>query len=164
MAIERIALPGIGICHTTTTAASHRLGVICRLDGRRDIVLYDPEDSERVAHTVPLERDEARQVADLLNTTVTIDHIADLERRITGITAARIPLPHGSRYGGRPLRDTRARTRTAASIVAVVRGQQITAAPDPGFVLQPGDTIVAIGHPQGIAALTDILTEDAATG
>jgi TrkA domain protein len=160
MNIERTALPGVGVCHTATTARRQRLGVISHLTGRRDLVLYDPEDPQRVACAIVLDPGEARQIADLLDATVTIDHVTDLEQAITGVTAARIRIPVGSPYAGRPLRDTHARTRTGASIVAVIRDQQVTAAPDPDFVFHHGDTIVAVGDHDGIAALTNILTNN----
>jgi TrkA domain protein len=156
MNIERTALPGIGICHTATTARQQRIGVVCHLSGRRDLVLYEPDDPQRAAHAVVLAPDEAHHVADLLDATITIDHLTDLEQQITGLTAARIRVPVGSPYDGRLLRDTRA--RTGARTGAVIRDQQVTAAPDPDFVVHHGDTIVAVGAHDGITALTDLLT------
>lgn len=160
MNIERTPLPGIGVCHTATTTGRQRLGVICHLTGRRDLVLYDPDDPQRVACAIILDVGEAHQVADLLNDTITIDHVTDLEQPVPGLTAARIRLPIGSPYHDRPLRDTRARTRTGASIVAIVRDRHVIAAPDPDFVLRHGDTVVAVGDHHGITALAEILADD----
>jgi TrkA domain protein len=72
------------------------------------------------------------------------------------VTAARIRVPVGSPYDGRPLSEVRA--RTATPIVAVVRGRDVTAAPDPGFVLRSDDTVVAVSDRHGVAALSDVLT------
>jgi TrkA domain protein len=77
--------------------------------------------------TLALDPDEAHLVADLLNATVTVDDLTDFERQVTGVTAARILLPAGSPYDGRPLAATR--TPAGAFIVAVIRDQQVTAAP-----------------------------------
>jgi TrkA domain protein len=66
MTIERSSLPGIGIVHAVTTAARQRLGVISYVGGRRDLVVYDPEDPDQAAVTVVLEDDEARLLAYLL--------------------------------------------------------------------------------------------------
>ncbi|MFJ8579648.1 cation:proton antiporter regulatory subunit [Micromonospora sp. NPDC093277] len=158
MKIERTALPGVGVNHVTTTADGQRLGVICHLTGRRDLVFYDPEDPQAVAATVVLQPDEAHRIADLLDATVTIDHLTHLEQQITGITAARIRIPAGSTYAGRPIRDTRA--QTGASIVAVIHDQRITTAPDSDLVLHHGDTVVAVGDQDAITALADLLTAD----
>ena len=156
MMIERTALPGVGIQHATGTAAGQRFGVVAHLNGRRDLVVYDPDDHDRAACTLQLEPAEAHCVADLLDAVVTIDHVRDLERRLDGVTAARIRVPGGSPYDGRPLSEVRA--RTATPIVAVVRGRDVTAAPDPGFVLRNDDTVVAVSDRHGVAALSDMLT------
>ncbi|GAA0954746.1 potassium transporter TrkA [Virgisporangium aurantiacum] len=66
MIIERVALPGVGVCHTATTTRRQRVGVVCHHSGRRDLVFYDTDDPERAAHAVVLDAIEADQVADLL--------------------------------------------------------------------------------------------------
>jgi TrkA domain protein len=159
MTLERTALPRVGVGHAGTTRGGQRLGVISHLDGRREIVLYDADDPDRAAFTVALEPSEARHLADLLNATITIDHITDLERRVDGLTAARIRLPLRSAFGGRPLQDTRAGTGTgAAAIVAVIRDEHVLAAPGPDFVLRHDDVVVTVGDAHGVTVLTDLLT------
>lgn len=157
MEIERTALPGIGIFHTVTTGRQQRMGVVSHLDGSRDVVLYDPDDPQSADRTVTLDPNEAHQVADLLDATITVDHVTDLEQEISGVTVARLRLPAGSAYDARPLGDTRARTRTGASIVAVARDGKVLAAPGPDFVLHAGDKVIAVGDHDGITALTEIL-------
>ncbi|MGH7363878.1 MAG: TrkA C-terminal domain-containing protein, partial [Candidatus Methylomirabilales bacterium] len=46
---------------------------------------------------------------------------------------------------GRSLRDLDLRTRTAVTVVALVREGQSRSSPDPGAPLAPGDTLVCIG-------------------
>jgi TrkA domain protein len=154
--IERVALPGIGTCHTATTARRQRIGVVSHRNGRRDLVIYDPDDPHRAAHAVVLDAAEASHVADLLAAAVTVDHVAalerDLERDVAGIDVARIRVPAGSSYDGRPLRDTG--TRFGVSVVAVVRDGRAVAAPSADFVVRHGDTVVVAGASAGIAALT----------
>ncbi|WP_308207773.1 cation:proton antiporter regulatory subunit [Actinomadura madurae] len=69
--------------------------------------------------------------------------------------------PHRPRlpYDGRPLGDTRSRTRTGASIVAVVREGQVIASPRPDFVFHAGDIIVVVGTGEGTAAVAQILSD-----
>jgi K+/H+ antiporter YhaU regulatory subunit KhtT len=59
---------------------------------------------------------------------------------------------------GATIRDGEYRTRTGASIVAVIRGDQSVPAPDPEFDFQIGDTAVAVGTTEGLALLRDQLT------
>jgi TrkA domain protein len=162
--IERVALPGIGTCHTATTARRQRIGVVSHRNGRRDLVVYDPDDPHRAAHAVVLDAAEARYVADLLAAAVTVDHVAglerDLERDVAGIDVARIRVPAGSSYDGRPLRDTG--TRFGVSVVAVVRDGRAVAAPSAEFVVRHGDTVVVAGESVGIAALTEAVVSGAA--
>jgi len=68
MIIERTPLPGIGTCHATTTRRRQRVGVIRHRTGRRDVVVYDPDEPQRVAVAVPLDPNEAHQLAGLLAT------------------------------------------------------------------------------------------------
>jgi TrkA domain protein len=157
MDLERTALLGLGVSYTFTTAGGQRAAVIAHLNGRRDLVLYDPEDYERVLHTLALDRAESRAVAELLDLPVVVDRVVELTRGLDGVEAVRIPITAGSPYDGRRLGDTRARTRTGASIVAVVRDGRVIPSPAPEFPFQNGDSVVAVGDAPAIAALRELL-------
>jgi TrkA domain protein len=120
-------------------------------------VVYDPVEPERAAGTVVLRPAEARLVADVLHATVTMDHVADLISPLGEVQAVRIGIRAGATYVDRSLGDIRARTRTGASIVAVLRGEEVTASPGPDFVFHAGDVAVAVGHEDGLARLRDLL-------
>ncbi|MGH3729294.1 MAG: cation:proton antiporter regulatory subunit, partial [Micromonosporaceae bacterium] len=98
-------------------------------------------------------------LAELLGTTRVVERLADLERQVDGLTSAQLPIGAGSPYDGRTMGDTRARTRTGASIVAVVRGSDVIASPRPDFIFHNGDVVVVVGTEEGTAAVADILTE-----
>ncbi|MFJ8666426.1 cation:proton antiporter regulatory subunit [Streptomyces sp. NPDC093600] len=51
----------------------------------------------------------------------------------------------------------RARRRTGASIVAVVRGEEVIVSPTPQEVLRGGDLLVVIGTHEGIAGVKQII-------
>ena len=65
-----------------------------------------------------------------------------------------------SPFVGRPLGDTRARTRTSASIVAILRAAKVIPSPGPDFRFESGDVIVAVGTRKGLDALTRILANN----
>ena len=85
------------------------------------------------------------------------ERFADLTKEVPGLSAGRIAVGPGSPYAGRPLGETRARTRTGASIVAIVRGDEVIASPPPSEVLKAGDVLVVIGTPSGIAGVDQII-------
>jgi TrkA domain protein len=159
MDIERTALPGIGLRHVFTTARGRRIGVISYRNGRQDLVVYDPADRDSVQLTVVLNPQEATALGDLLSTAHIVERLTELERQVQGITSAQIPITPGSPYDGRPLADTQARTRTGASIVAVVRDREVVPSPRPDFVFRAGDVVVVVGTADGTQAVTDILND-----
>ncbi|SPT57919.1 MULTISPECIES: cation:proton antiporter regulatory subunit [Actinomadura] len=159
MDVERTALPGIGLQHIMTTGRGRQIGVISHRTGRRDLVIYDKEDPDSCIATVALNPDEANAIAELLGTGRIIEHLAELHRQVEGLVTEQIPIAPGSPYDGRPLGDTRSRTRTGASIVAVVREGQVIASPRPDFVFHAGDIIVVVGTGEGTAAVAQILSD-----
>ncbi|WP_412517681.1 cation:proton antiporter regulatory subunit [Actinomadura madurae] len=159
MDVERTALPGIGLQHIMTTGRGRQIGVISHRTGRRDLVIYDKEDPDSCIATVALNPDEANAIAELLGTGRIIEHLAELHRQVEGLVTEQIPIAPGSPYDGRPLGDTRSRTRTGASIVAVVRDGQVIASPRPDFIFHAGDIIVVVGTGEGTAAVAQILSD-----
>ena len=83
--------------------------------------------------------------------------LADLTREVPGLNAGQVAIRPGSPFVDRPLGDTRARTRTGASIVAIVRDEEILASPGPAEILRAGDVLVVIGTEDGIAGVEDIV-------
>jgi TrkA domain protein len=61
---------------------------------------------------------------------------------------------------GRKLGDTKARTRTSASIVAVLRDREVIPSPGPPFVFEANDVVVAVGTRAGLNGITAILAGD----
>jgi TrkA domain protein len=154
---ERSALPGIGLLHVCTTRRGRRIGVISHRSGRRDLVIYDPDDPDTSSETVALDVEEADALAELLAASHIVERLADLERQVQGLVSERIPITPGSPYDGRTLGDTQARTRTGASIVAVVRDREVIASPRPDFGFVAGDIVVVVGTADGTAAVAGLL-------
>lgn len=159
MDLERTPLLGVGMSYAFTTAAGQRAAVIIHVDGRREIVLYDTTDRERVQHTLVLAGMEPRTVAELLGSPLITDHLGELIPALDGVETARLRIPAQSPFHGRPLGDTRARTRTGASIVAVVRDDRVIPSPGPDFVLRPGDSLVSVGDSASLVKLRELFTD-----
>ncbi|MFC0866183.1 cation:proton antiporter regulatory subunit [Sphaerimonospora cavernae] len=156
MDLTRTGLPGIGLQHVLTTERGRQVGVISHHTGRRDLVIYDKEDPDTCVVTVLLTADEASTLAELLGTGRVVERLNELHRQVEGLVTEKIPISAGSPYDGRALGDSRVRTRTGASIVAVVRDGQVIASPRPDLVFAPGDVVVVVGTGEGTAAVADI--------
>ncbi|BCJ49777.1 hypothetical protein Asp14428_12520 [Actinoplanes sp. NBRC 14428] len=159
MELTRTALPGLGVSYTFATEAGQRVGVVAHLSGRRDLISYDPADHDEVLHATALNEAEAATVAQLLGMPVFVDQVTELATGLEGVEAVRIPIGAGSPYCGRRLGDTRARTRTGASIVAVIRDGSAIPSPTPAFAFRAGDAVVAVGDEVATTALRELLID-----
>jgi TrkA domain protein len=77
---------------------------------------------------------------------------------VPGLESGRFPIPQGSPFAGRPLGETRARTLTGCSIVAIVRDTDVVPSPGPQDLLEVGDVLVAIGSQPGLEKLAERLS------
>lgn len=157
MDVNEVLLPGVGVRYDMMLPEGDLLGVVARRHGDFELVAYDRLDPDRVRFSVRLDGDAAETLAQILGAPRITQRFADLSKEIPGLESARIELPPGSPWVDRPLGETRARTRTGASVVAVVSGDRISASPQPEHVLGRGDVLVAIGTGVGLAELAELL-------
>lgn len=150
-------LPGVGIRYELTTASGHKLCMVVRREGHVELFSYDPADPDRAVDPIRFSASEASALAKLFGAPRMSQRFADLSREVPGLESARLTLLPGSRYDGRELGATHARTRTGASIVAVVRGDDVTTSPSPDHVLRAGDVVVSIGSDEALIALEELL-------
>lgn len=143
--------------HEFRTARGQNAAVISHFNGRRDVVVFDRNDPDTALAVITLTPEEANGLAELLGTARIVERLAQLNRQASGLVTLQTPVPSGSIYDGQTLGDTRARTRTGASIVAVVRGSEVVASPRPDFRFRAGDIVVAVGTEEGTAAVAEIL-------
>ena len=74
-----------------------------------------------------------------------------------GLIAERIEIAATSRWNGRVLGETRMRTETGASVVAVLRRAEAIPSPTPDFRLAGGDTLIVVGTREGVDGAAAIL-------
>jgi TrkA domain protein len=158
--VEKTTLPGIGVRHDLVTEAGRRVGVVSHRNGRRHLVIFDPDDPDQGVASVPLTDDEAEALADILGASLMLGQLAELRQQAGGLLTEQMQITPGSPYAGRPLAHTRARTRTGASIVAVLREGKVIPSPTPDFVFESGDAVVAVGTRSGLDTLPAILAND----
>lgn len=153
MDLEETLLPGVGVRYQLRTAAGQVLGIVVQREGGAEIAVYDTRDPDRARGVFRLDRDEADAVAGVLGAPRLTQKFADLSREVPGLQSARFPIDPGSPFDGRLLGDTRARTFTGCSIVAIVRATDVVPSPGPQDLLRAGDVLVAIGSGTGLEQL-----------
>lgn len=158
MDMTEVLLPGVGLRYEFVNADGDRIGIVVRRTGDFELVSYcDTDDPDECVALFRLTADEADAVAEILGAPRISERFADLTREVPGLRSDQITVPATSPHAGQPLSTTRARTRTGASIVAVVRGEQVIASPTPAEVLHAGDILVVIGTDSGIAGVREII-------
>ncbi|MDG4762913.1 TrkA C-terminal domain-containing protein [Solwaraspora sp. WMMD406] len=158
--VEQVALPGIGVRHDLLTESGRRIGVVSHRSGRRDLVLYDPDDPDASDADIPLTDAEAEALADILGASLMLGQLAGLRDQAAGLLTEQLMITAGSPYVGRTLGDTKTRTRTGASIVAVLRDREVLASPNPSFRFAAGDVVVVVGTRGGLDGVSGILAND----
>jgi TrkA domain protein len=157
--VHETKLPGLGIRYEFQTSRGSRLGVVHHRTGRRELLLYDPEDPDSCRDVVALSESDSRTLAEMLGGSRVAEELDRLQQ-VEGLAIDWLPLSSKSRYAGEPLGKTEARSRTGASIVAILRGEEAFPAPGPDFLMEAGDTLLVVGTPRGIEDLAILLRSD----
>lgn len=157
MNVDVTALPGIGVRKDFEIRSGRRIGVVTHRDGDIDLIVSKPDDQDACAAQIPLDSDEASVLANLLGAPQLVAHLEGNQRDLPGIVTRQLPLADTSPYRGRTLGETAMRTRTSASIVAVMRAGQVHPSPGPDFTFAAGDLLVVIGTPDGLDSAVKIL-------
>src|SRR2546426_9904789 len=137
--VEEVELPGIGLRHDFLTEKGRRVGVISHRSGRRDLLVYDLKDPDACRETVSLSGEEANTLAEILGAPRIVERLAALHQQFAGLLSEQLSIGAGSPYEGKALGDTQARTKTGASIVAMLRAGEVIASPGPDFRFKAGD-------------------------
>ncbi|MDW3213684.1 MAG: cation:proton antiporter regulatory subunit [Ilumatobacteraceae bacterium] len=151
-------LPGVGVRHDFVTEDGDRVGVIVHRSGRREIVVYDSEDPDACSPMLDLTSSDTRILGELLGSSQVVEAVGAVQHEIDGLAIEWIQLPDTSSAVGATIQDGTYRTRTGASIVAVVRGDTTVPAPTPDYRFDTGDTVVAVGTTDGLALLRGLMT------
>ena len=158
MNVDVTPLPGIGVRKDFELSSGRRIGVVTHRDGQTDLIVSKSDDPDACAASVPLSNEEAAVLGNLLGTPQLVGQLQEEHRDLPGISTRQMPILEGSPFDGRTLGATQLRTRTKASIVAVMRAGQINASPGPDFPLTSGDLLVVVGTTEGLDSAAKILS------
>lgn len=155
--IREFKLPGVGMRYEFTTRDGRTISVVSHRSGRREILTQDQRDPDSFKRLLDLDEEDARTISELIGGSRIAESLEQLQQKIEGLAIDWLPLRSDSPYVAKTIGDARVRTRTGVSIVAVLRDDEAFPAPDPHFVLQPGDYLVVVGTPRGIESVVTLL-------
>ena len=155
--VTETVLPGVGVRHEFTTEEGDRVGVLVHRGGRREVLLYDERDPDSCYASLTLTSEEARTIAELLGASQVSTAVTAVQQQIEGLAIEWLEVDDGSPAVGSTIGQGMYRTRTGASIVAVVRGDTSVPAPDPEFAFAAGDVVVAVGTTDNLTQLRSLL-------
>ena len=149
-------LPGVGVRHEFMTAAGERLAVLSHRTGRREIAVYDRADPDACTTVMHLNSDDTRTLAELLGGSPVSEAVSGVQR-LAGVAIDWISIGSKTTQPGATIGERRLRTRTGTSVVAIVHGDETIPAPGPEVRIDPDDVVVAVGTPEGLRQLRQLL-------
>lgn len=152
-------LPGVGVRHDFITTHGERLGIITHHGGRRELIVCGAGDPDVCRDVVRLEESDVRALAEVLGQSHISESQAAAHLGLQGLALDWIQVTASAFGASSTLHDVEHADESPATIVAVIRDGKTIAAPPSSFELLPGDTAVAVGTPEGTAALARLLSD-----
>ncbi|MDQ7038877.1 MAG: cation:proton antiporter regulatory subunit [Aquificota bacterium] len=156
MAFRETDLPGVGKRYTLELEEGGELTLIIHNTGRREIYIIEEEEEEPTC-VISLTEDEAKELGFLLAGT-TYQPVAPekMEVILKEMVMEWVKVQEGANISGKTIAESQIRKRTGASIVAIIRGEDMIVSPDPyKTTVQPGDVLVVVGTRQHIKNFLD---------
>jgi TrkA domain protein len=146
MEVKMADLPGVGKKISFQTADEHKIVVIIHHSGKRDLYFFQDADEDEADYFLSLTSEETRELgAQLLGATYQPVDDEKMEIFQKQLVMEWIKLTPESPFVDKQIAESRIRTHTGASIIAVTQGDDMTVSPDVDFVLKAGDTVMAAG-------------------
>jgi TrkA domain protein len=155
--VSETPLPGVGVRHEFRTAGGERIALLTHRTGRRELAIYDRTDPDACTTVLHLSSDDTRTLSELLGASHVSETVAAVQQKLEGLAIDWIKIAPGSRFIGTTIAEGAFRSRTGASIVAIVRDGATVPAPEPDHRFAANDVLVAVGTTEGLAQLRDLL-------
>jgi TrkA domain protein len=157
MDVQETPLPGIGIRREIVLASGRRVGIVIQRDGQTDLIISRLDDPDACMASIPLSTEEAATLGSLLGGPQLVAQLAEEHSDLPGVSTRQFLVTEGTPYANHKLGDARIRTRTGASVVAMLRSGQVLASPAPTDLIEPDDLLIVVGTPAGLEAAAAIL-------
>lgn len=159
MQIKMADLRGIGKKLSLTTADDNKIVLVIHHSGKRELYFFEDADSDEADFSINLTANETREIgAQLLGATyqpVDIDKMKIFKKQLV---MEWVELKSKSPIANKSISESKIRTKTGASIVAIVRGDDVIVSPEVDEVLLPGDTLMAAGKSEQITSFESLCT------
>jgi TrkA domain protein len=157
--VKMADLPGVGKKLSFQTAEEHKIVVIVHHSGKRDLYFFQETDGDEADYFLSLTSEETRELgAQLLGATYQPVDDEKMEIFQKQLVMEWIKLTSKSPFVDKQIAESRIRTHTGASIIAVMQGDDMTVSPDIDFVLKAGDTVMAAGRRNQIRRFEELAT------
>lgn len=150
MDIFETSLPGVGVRYEFDTEDGRKLGVLVRRDGRRELLIYSVDDSDSCSAAIDMSQTESAALVELLGGTKITERIHEVRHEVEGLAVEWITLNDNAPLVGRTIGEGQIRTRTGASVVAVLRGHESFPGPGPEFQFHKGDVVLMTGSDESV--------------
>ncbi len=157
--IHETRLPGVGIRFDFTTQAGERIGVIVHRNGRHELIVCSAEDPDVCRNVVRLEENEVRALAEILGQSHVTEEVQAMRLTMQELSIDWIPIHTKAPCASCTLSEANNKGEVPATIVALIRDEEMIPAPPADFLLKPGDTAIVVGTPTGIELFTTLLQE-----
>ncbi len=151
MRFRETDLPGVGKRYTLELEDGGELTLIIHNTGRRELYIIE-EDEEEPTCVISLTEDEAKELGFLLAGT-TYQPVAPerMELIMKEMVMEWVKVGERSQLVGKTIAQAQIRKKTGASIVAIIRGEDMLVNPDPSTTdIKSGDILVVAGTRQQI--------------
>ncbi len=155
--VTETQLPGVGVRHEFTTAEGERVAVVAHRSGRRELAVFGRDDPDACATVLHLNPRDARVLVEVLGGGTQVSEAITAVQRLEGLAIDWVTIVEGSGAVGTTIGQGAFRANTGVSIVGVVRSGTTIASPGPDFAFETGDVVVAVGTPDGLAQLRELL-------
>lgn len=150
--IQETPLPGIGVMRTFLTAADDWIGVLELRSGRRQLFVDDPTDPDTRRLVAELDTEDCDVLAELLGAPRGAASAAGEAAELVDW----VLITSDSPAVDRTITELALRSRTGATVAAVLRDRTYTEIP-PDFRLRSQDIVVLTGGQPALAAASDAL-------
>ncbi len=143
--VRETMLPGVGVRHVFTSEEGRDVGVIVHHDGRREFLLYSAKDPDACAQLFTLSEGDTTTLAEILGVSVINEVVSEVRHELGDVALEWVEIDDHHCAVGTSIGDGAYRSKTGASIIAVIRNGRPIPEPGPDFQLFAGDIAIIVG-------------------